>query len=306
MPSPQRQRYDFRQPQQVPRTHRDAARQVLESWAHWSATLLAADARQPVTLTLDDLDQHPYSALADAWGAEPMVWTLLEGATRAVFVAPRSVALQWFDWHIGGPGVVIDWPPDRELTEYEVRQWRHLLRPMLDGFRAPGSPLPCWTWRVGRVEFQVTLIAFAADADWVMAARFQITSQGHRAPCWLVWPLADFALDAGTAFRQQAPATAGQPSPALQAWLDRVPVRVTASVSGPSLTWRAVAQLRPDLQLVLPAQPDDPVTVSVAGVPKAHAMLGTHHGHRAIKLTTSWTTPVAPPVAEAAAHRPHP
>lgn len=290
-----RPRYDFRQPQQVSRPHRDAAQQVLEGWAHWSATQLAADARQPVTMTLQEVAQHPYKTLMDAWGTEPMVWTLLEGPTRSLLVVPRSLAFQWFDWHIGGTGVQTEAMADRELTEYEQRQWKHLLRPLLEGFRVPTSTQPCWRWRVGRMEFAVAHLAWVADADWVVSAQFRVDTGTTPTFCWLVWSLADFALDAGTAFRQQAPATDATASPAWLAWLDRVPVRITVSMPGPLQTWRGLSQLQPDTLLLLPTQVSDAVTVHVQGVTKAQGRLGQLHGHRAVRLEDSWLPPVVSP-----------
>lgn len=298
-----RPRYDFRQPQQVSRPHRDAAQQVLEGWAHWSATQLAADARQPVSLQLEEVAQHPYKTLADTWGTDSMVWTLLEGPTRSLLVVPRAMALRWFDWHIGGTGVVSETATDRELTEYEQRQWKHLLRPLLEGFRVPTSTQPCWRWRVGRIEFAVAHLAWVADADWVVAARFRVDAGGVSAPCWLVWSLADFALDAGTAFRQQAPATDAAASPAWLAWLDRVPVRITATIPGPRQSWRDLSRLQPDTLLLLPTQLHDAVTVHVQGVRKASGTLGQAQGHRAVRLDHSWLAPVTAPDAPVSADR---
>ncbi|MGC8487851.1 MAG: FliM/FliN family flagellar motor switch protein [Clostridia bacterium] len=282
--------YDFRQPHPVPRPHREAARTVLETWARVTGNKLTMLCREPITLTLDVLEQTGFQQLTQSWPAL-MVVSAYAGGTRIVFATEVNTALRLFDRWIGGEGVAPKTP--RELTEFETSTWHDILTDWNSGFRLPSQNEPCWTWPAlsVRTEFSPSHIAWGGDSDWVMMARFTL-NWGEPAPLWCIWGLADFALDAAEALRRQQPPTVGPHDQ--RAWnrvLEASRVRLSLRLPPLPLPTKAVRDLAAGQLLAWPVHRNDPLVVTINGTPKATAVMGTVAHHRGMKLLSTWMPP---------------
>lgn len=283
--------YDFRQPHPVPRPHREAARTVLETWARSTGNKLAMLSREPITITLEDLEQTSFAQLTRDWPAL-MVLSAYAGATRIVFATDVSTALRIFDRFIGGDGTAPATP--RELTEFEIQEWHGILSEWMSGFRLPSQSDPCWNWPAAsvRTEFSPSHVAWGGDSDWVMMARFSLKWGPTPAPIWCIWSLADFAIDAAEALRRQQPPPAGPHDE--EAWnrvIDATRVRVSLRLPALPIPAKVMRNLAVGQLIEWPHHKADPLVVAINGTPKATAQFGAVDHHRGLKLLSVWTPP---------------
>jgi flagellar motor switch protein FliM len=293
MPSPSSTpvAYDFRRPNKFTREHVRALQIASETFARQFTTVLSTMLRTVSQVQARGIHQLTYDEyIRDIPNPTYLaILALPPLAGAAIFHLPLSVAMTAVDRLLGGPGVAPSL--NRALTEIEQSLMRdtfgRVLRELAYAFESLTALEPAVIHQESNPQFA----QIGSPSDMVIVFVYDLRIGGQAAEATLCIPFAALqpVLDEVTgnsllAGRVEADADAVRD--ALAGRMGAAPVSVAVSFQPVVLALADIVDLRPGDILPLDHRVDDPLEVSVGGVPRFTARPG-RRGKRLACVITS-------------------
>ena len=260
-------------------------KRIHDSFCQRLAPELSTLLRSSVRVRLVSVDATRWGEFAGGLPAPTCLSVLMIeplGADVALHISP-AILFPLIDRMLGGSGRLSGPLPRRPLTEIELRLARRIVQ------TAVGALQPAWreivplVLRGERIESEADRAAIAAPAEPVIVITCEITLDESRGPVHLCLPvrgieahvrrLAAAGIGDGTAGRSEMDATA-----------DGALVELTALLAETTMTPEELLDLQPGDIITTPQSAEDPVLVTVEGLPKFHGRVGRHQGRLAVRI----------------------
>lgn len=271
--------FDFRRPNKFSRDHIRAFQIVHETFARQLSTVFATTLRAVANVTLTSVEQVTYDEYVQSL-PNPSYLTILSlkplpGA--AVLQLPLPIAFAAIDRQLGGTGEALS--PKRPLTEIESNIMRSLMERALRELEYAYETLVRVEAEIVQQEFNPQFAQVAAPSDMAIAVNFDTRIGEKRGAGSLCIPYDTMQPVLESIASQQLFADRSGRDP--ESWLrsledaiNGVTVQLSASFDTVSLNSSDILGLRVGDVVPLEHPIDQPVTVSVDGIPCYQAVTG--------------------------------
>jgi flagellar motor switch protein FliM len=265
-------RYDFRRPNKFNREHVRALHLANETFARQFTTVLSSTLRAVSQVTLRGVGQTTYDeyvqTIPNPTYLAMVALRPLDGA--AVLHLPLHVVMAAVDRMLGGQGTAVQ--PRRPVTEIEAAVLRNLLARVLRELAYAWDSLAQLTPEVVYQESNPQFAQIAAPSDMVVVISFDIRIGSATGMTTLCIPFASLqpVLDELTANvlianRQLADPVAIRLD--IEQRLESTPLQVSVAFEEVTLTSSEIVNLQPGDLLPLHHPINEPLSVTVGGVP---------------------------------------
>jgi flagellar motor switch protein FliM len=265
-------RYDFRRPNKFNREHVRALHLANETFARQFTTVLSSTLRAVSQVTLRGVGQMTYDEYIQTV-PNPTYLALvalrpLDGTS--VLHLPLHVVMAAVDRMLGGQGTAVQ--PRRPVSEIEAAVLRNLLSRVLRELSYAWESLAALTPEIVYQESNPQFAQVAAPSDMVVVISFDIRVGAATGMTTLCVPftsiqpvLDDLTANALIANRQLADPLVIRHE--IEQRLEATPLQVSVSFDQVTLTSSEIVNLRPGDLLPLHHPINEPLSVTVGGVP---------------------------------------
>ncbi len=281
--------YDFRRPDKFSKEQLRTLHMLHENYARMVSTLLSAQLRSTVEVTVTAVEQMSYGEFSRGL-SNPGVITVITLApltSNAVFDIEPTSAMFFVDRVLGGTGNAL--AQARELTEIEQMVIRRMIAGMLEHLREGWRNIADVKPRVESVETNPMFAQIVAPSEMCAVISFALSCgelAGHMSLC-LPYLMMEPVLPKLSAFiwfagarRNDGPSAAGK----VQSRLEEVEVVVAAELGSAEISLRELLQLAPGDVVQLRRNIAEPLPVSVGEQLAFVARPGTHRGRMALQI----------------------
>jgi flagellar motor switch protein FliM len=288
--------FDFRRPSKFSRDHVRAFQIVHETFARQFSTVLATTLRAVANVTFGSVDQLTYDEYVRSLPNPTYLGVLslspLPGP--AVFQLPLSIVFASVDRLLGGTG---ESPaPERPLTEIEASLMKGVVRRTLKELEYAYESLVAVEADIVQQESNPQFLQIAAPSDMVLAVSFEVRIGDQHGTASLCIPYGTMQpvlerLASENLFEDRSGRDPVAFARALESAVAEVPVEISVRFAEVALPSREIVQLRVGDVVPLCHPVDEPLTVSVDGVPCYEAVTGRKGKHLACLVVGDLHTP---------------
>lgn len=271
--------YDFRRPNKISRDHVRALQLVHETFARQFSTILSSTLRSLAPISIARIEQLTYDEYVSPMPS-PTYMAILEVDPLpglGIFHLPLPAAMEIVDRLLGGPGNGAH--PDRPMSEIEIGVLRGLLERVMRELTYAFESFMQVDTRITTTESNPQFAQVAALSEMVVVAMYTIGIGDQSWEASLCFPISTLqpALDAYTDSKRSREVGSGDVDRAkglLHDHLHDAPIDLAVQFNTVCLTAAEIVGLQPGDVLPLRHAVDQPLTISVGGVPSFSAMPG--------------------------------
>lgn len=282
--------YDFRRPERVSKEQLKGLQSLFEAFAREVSILFPPFLRTVVRVDLISIDQLTYDefilSVARPTSLSIINMAPLEGT--AVLELSPSMVFPIVDRVLGGKGTTL--PETRELTEIEDRIIQRIVMMMLDSLKRSWDQLIEFNMTVVQQENDPLIVQIVAGSEMVVLVGYEIHigetvgAMNFCIPLMVLNPILDQISQQAHYSRRMAPDMAKMTRGVIADTILKAMVPVDAILGRTRLTLNQVAHLQPGDVIQLNSSPQEPVTVTVGGVPRFKAIRGRRSEQSAVQV----------------------
>ena len=258
-------------------------KRIHDSFCQRLAPALSTLLRSSVRVRLLNVDATRWGEFAGGLPAPTCLSVLtIEplGADVALHISP-AILFPLIDRMLGGSGRLSAPLPRRPLTEIELRLARRIVQTAVSALQPGWREIVPLVLKGDRIESEADRVAIAAPAEPVIAITCEITLDESRGPLNLCLPVRGIEPHVRRlAAAGISSSTAGE----IDATADGALVELTAILAETTMTPDELLDLQPGDIITTPQSAEDPVLVTVEGLPKFHGRVGRHQGRLAVRI----------------------
>ncbi len=283
--------YDFRRPERVSKEQLKGLQSLFEAFAREVSIVFPPFLRTVVRVDLVSLDQLTYDefilSVARPTALAVIDMAPLEG-TSVLELSPGMI-FPIIDRVLGGRGRSLAEP--RELTEIESRIITRIVLMILDSLRRSWDQLIEFRCSIVNIESDPLIVQIVAGSEMVVLVGYEVHigeavgSMNMCVPLMVLAPVLEQISQQAHYTRRMAPELVDVARAAIFTLLRKAEVPVEAILGKAVLPLHEVARIQVGDIVQLNSSPDDPIVVTVGGVPRFRAQPGRKGEQSAIQLT---------------------
>jgi flagellar motor switch protein FliM len=271
--------YDFRRPTKLSREHIRTLQIAYETFARQFTTILTTSLRAVSQVTLLSIEQFTYDEYIAGLSSPTIVAKLsmepLSGTAIAEF--SLAIAMTSIDHMLGGSGGP---QPERPLTEIETPLLQGLIGRMLGELRYAFEGIASVRPELTGIEYNPQFVQAGGASDPVIVASFEMRVGAEECVATICLPLGMIfpKLQGDRGDVQLSPAQRAAREAAhsnLVAGMESVPLDVAVRFQPMRMRPEDLINLRPGDVVTLNHPATQPLAVTTAGIPFAHAVPGS-------------------------------
>jgi len=283
--------YDFRRPERVSKEQLKGLQSLFEALSREVSILFPPFLRTVVRVDLVSIDQLTYDefilSVARPTALASVNMAPLDG--NAVIELSPSMIFPIIDRLLGGRGRALSEP--RELTEIETRIIRRIVTMILDSLRRSWEQLIEFQCSIITIESDPLIVQIVAGSEMVVLVGYEVHvgemvgAMNMCIPLMVLNPVLDQISQQAHFTRKMSPEVAMVTRATISHTVTKALVNIDAVLGQATLPLSEVAKLSVGDIVQLDTNPEEPIAVSVGGIPRYLAQPGRKGEQSAILLT---------------------
>jgi len=283
--------YDFRRPERVSKEQLKGLQSLFEALSREVSILFPPFLRTVVRVDLASIDQLTYDefilSVARPTALASINMAPLDG--NAVIELSPSMIFPIIDRLLGGRGRALSEP--RELTEIETRIIRRIVTMILDSLRRSWDQLIEFQCSIITIESDPLIVQIVAGSEMVVLVGYEVHvgemvgAMNMCIPLMVLNPILDQISQQAHFTRKMSPEVAMVTRATISHTVTKALVNIDAVLGQATLPLSEVAKLSVGDIVQLDTNPEEPIAVSVGGIPRYLAQPGRKGEQSAILLT---------------------
>ena len=283
--------YDFRRPERVSKEQLKGLQSLFEALSREISILFPPFLRTVVRVDLVSIDQLTYDefilSVARPTALACVNMAPLDG--NAVIELSPSMIFPIIDRLLGGRGRALSEP--RELTEIETRIIRRIVTMILDSLRRSWDQLIEFQCSIITIESDPLIVQIVAGSEMVVLVGYEVHigemvgAMNMCIPLMVLNPILDQISQQAHFTRKMSAEVAMVTRTTISHIVTKALVNIDAVLGQATIPLSEVARLSVGDIVQLDTNPEDPIAVSVGGIPRYLAQPGRKGEQSAILLT---------------------
>ncbi|HOZ45059.1 MAG TPA: flagellar motor switch protein FliM [Candidatus Hydrogenedentes bacterium] len=282
--------YDFRRPERVSKEQLKGLQSLFEALAREVSIVFPPFLRTVVRVDLTSIDQLTYDEFILSV-ARPTALTIINMAPlegNAVLEMSPSMVFPILDRVLGGKGTTLAKP--RELTEIENRIVQRIAVMILDSWKRSWEQLIQFKLGVVAQESDPLIVQIVAGSEMVILVGYEVhigEAVGQISMCiplLVLNPILDQISQQTHYMRKMAPEIAVSTRRTIKAFIQKAEVPLDAVLGQVRLSVNEVARLQVGDIVQLDSSPNEPIRITVGGLPKFRAQPGRRSEQSAVQI----------------------